>query len=67
MTVHDVAFVSVQRVQRFKETLNEFKQTRLPRRKVGGRTEWEVRPIGGQVNCDCEPRCISMGPEGSEH
>ena len=67
MTVRGVAFVSVQRVQRFEETLNEFKQTRLPRRKVGRRTEWEVRPIGGQVNCDCELRCIFMGPEGSEH
>ena len=67
MTVRRVAFVRVQRVQRLEETLNEFKRTRLPRRKVGGRMEWEVRPVGGQVNCECEPRCISVGPEGSEH
>ena len=66
LTMHRVEFVRVQRAQNVEETLNEFKRTRLVRRKVGGRTEWEGRRVAGQVNCDCAPRCISVGPEGAE-
>ena len=68
MTVYAVVFARLQRVQNVEETLNEFKRTRLVRRKVGGRTEWEWEgiPVAGQVNCDCAPRCISVGPERAE-
>ena len=66
LTAHAVVFGRVQRVQKVEETLNEFKRTRLVRRKVGGRTEWEGRRVGGQVDCDCVPRCICGGPEGSD-
>ena len=64
--MHSIVFVRVQRVQNVEETLNEFKRTRLVSRKVGGRTEWEGRQVGGQVDCDCVPRCICDGPEGSD-
>ena len=43
LTMHNIVFVRVQRVQNVEETLNEFKPTRLVSRKVGGRTEWEGR------------------------
>ena len=66
LTMHRVEFVRVQRVQNVEEALNEFKRTRLVRRKVGGRTEWEGILVAGQVNCDCAPHCISVGPEGAE-
>ena len=66
MTVYAVVFARLQRVQNVEETLNEFKRTRLVRRKVGGRTEWEGIPVAGQVNCDCAPRCICEGPEGPD-
>ena len=66
LTMHSIVFVRVQRVQNVKETLNEFKRTRLVSRKVGRRTEWEGRWVGGQVDCDCAPRCICDGPEGSD-
>ena len=66
LTMHSIVFVRVQRVQNVEETLNEFKQTRLVSRKVGGRTEWEGRQVGVQVDCDCAPRCICGGPEGSD-
>ena len=61
-----VAFARVQRVQTVEETLNEFKRTRLVSRKVGGRREWKERRVGRQVDCDCAPRCVCEGPEGSE-
>ena len=66
MTVRRVAFPWVQSVQNAEETLNEFKPTRLVSRKVGGRTEWEISWVGGQVNCDCAARCICEGPEGPD-
>ena len=66
MTVRRVAFARVQRVQTVEETLNEFKRTRLVSRKVGGRTEWEISCIGGQVDYDCVRRCVFQAPKGSE-
>jgi len=45
VTVHAVVFERVQRVQKFEETLNEFRQTRLMSSMVGGCTEWEVRRV----------------------
>ena len=66
LTMHSIVFVRVQRVQNVEETLNEFKRTRLVSRKVGGRMEWEGRRLGGQVDCDCAPRCICEGLEGSD-
>ena len=66
MTVYAVVFARLQRVQNVEETLNEFKRTRLVSRKVGGRTEWEISWVGGQVNCDSAVRCICEGPEGPD-
>ena len=65
MTVRRIAFARVQRVQNAEETLNEFKRTRLVSRKVGGRTEWEERPVGGQ-RTDYAQSCVCEVPEGSE-
>ena len=36
MTVHATVFARVQMVQKVEETLNEFKQTRLVSRDMGG-------------------------------
>ena len=47
MTVDAFVFVGVQRVQNVQETLKEFKRTDLVSRKVGGRTQWEGRRVGG--------------------
>ena len=66
MTVRRVAFARVQRVQTVEETLNEFKRTRLVSRKAGGRTEWEISCLGGQVDYDCVRRCVCQAPKGSE-
>ena len=48
MTVHGVVFARVQRVQKVEETLNEFRQTRLVSRNMGGLREWEGTWVGGQ-------------------
>ena len=66
MTVHCVALARVQRVQNIEETLNKFKRTRLVSRKVGGRTEWEISCVGGQVDYDCARCCVCEAPKGSE-
>ena len=64
--MQSVVFARVQRVENVEETLKEFKRTRLVSRKVGGRKEWEGRPVEGQVDCDCAPRGVCKGLEGSE-
>ena len=66
LTMQTVVYVRFQRVQKVEETLNKFRRTRLVRRKVGRHTEWERRQVGEQADCDCAPRCICEGPEGSE-
>ena len=62
MTVRRVAFPWVQRVQNTEETLNKFKPTRLVSWKVGGRTEWEISWVGGQVDYDCVRHCVCQAP-----
>ena len=64
MTVHAVVFARVQMVQKVEETLNEFKRTRLVGRRMAGRTEWEIRRVGGEWDCDCARRCVCKDPEG---
>jgi hypothetical protein len=65
-TVPNVVFARIQRVQKVEEMLNEFKRTRLVSRKVGGRTEWKVRRVESEWDCDCARCCVWEGPEGSE-
>ena len=43
LTMHRVVCVRFQRVQKVEETINEFRRTRLVRRKVGRCMEWEGR------------------------
>ena len=61
MTVHAVVFARVQRVQKVEETLNEFKRTRLVGRRMAGRTEWEIRRVEGEWDCDCARCCVRQG------
>jgi len=66
VTVHAVVFERVQRVQKFEETLNEFRQTCLMSSMVGGHTEWEVRRVRGLGDWDCAQCCVCQSPNGSE-
>ena len=61
MTVHAAMFATVQRVQKVEETLNEFKRTRLVGRRMAGRTEWEIRRVEGEWDCDCARCCVRQG------
>ena len=61
MTAHAVVFGRVQRVQKVEETLNEFKRTRLVGRRMAGRTEWEIRRVEGECDCDCARCCVRQG------
>ena len=65
VTVHATVFGRVQRVQKVEETLNEFKRTHVVGRRMAGRTEWEIRRVEGEWDCDCTSRCVWEGPEGS--
>jgi hypothetical protein len=64
--VRSVVFGRVQRVQKVEETLNKFKRTRLVSRRMGGRTEWEIRWVEGEWDCDCASCCVCEGPDGSK-
>jgi hypothetical protein len=66
VTAHAVVFGRVQRVQKVEETLNEFKRTRLVSGRMGGHTEWEIRWVESEWDCDCARRCVWEGPEDSE-
>ena len=61
MTVHAVVFGRVQRVQKVEETLNKFKQTRFEGRRMAGCTEWEIRRVEGEWDCDCARCCVQEG------
>ena len=64
LTAHAVVFGRVQRVQKVEEELNEFKRTRLVGRRMAGGTVWEIRRVGGELDCDCARHCVWEGPEG---
>jgi len=64
--VCSIVFGRVQRVQKVEETLNEFKRTCLVSARMGGCTEWEIRWVESEWDCDCTRCCVWEGPEGSE-
>jgi hypothetical protein len=52
VTAHAVVFGRVQRIQKVEQTLNEFKRTRLVSGRMGGHTEWEIRWVESEWDCD---------------
>ena len=64
--MQEVVFANIQRAQKVEDILNEFKPTCLVSKRVGGRMEWEGRPLEGQGDWDCACHCVWEGPEGSE-
>ena len=58
----NVVFARIRRLQKVDEILNEFRRTRLVSRAVGGRTEREVRWVGGEWDLLLRtPLCLQWG------
>ena len=59
--MQEVVFANIQRAQKVEDILNEFKPTCLVSKRVGGCTEWEGRPLGGQGDWDSVVHAIVFG------